>query len=123
MKTIQWIYNGYFKAQDAFFSSATEDGYELDIVYNYIYYTRLLSAHYSAESEHRNTLLCEYFLHQTFAHFITAIQDPTRSTTFRQLSLDSIHNILFELRKHYQTLNDGQEKYLELKHKLQTIRI
>lgn len=123
MDNIQWMYNGYFKAQDVFFSPQTNSADEAEIVYNYMYYARLLSKYYNAESESRNTLLCEYFLRQTFFHFFTAIENPSHSITFRQLCLDSIHNLLFELRKHYQYLPNGERKYRELKFKLQMIRI
>ncbi len=123
MKNTQWIYNAYFKAQDAFFLSCTESEYEADVIYDYIYYSRLLSSRYCVESEHKNPLLCEFFLRQTFSHFISAIQDSSRSMTFRQLSLDSIHNILFELRKFYLSTPDGTDKYLAMKYQLQTIHI
>ncbi|MCE0492427.1 hypothetical protein [Vibrio salinus] len=123
MDKSQWIHNCYFKAQDAFCSAHMVSGNEPDVVYSYIYHSRRLSSYYGEGSEYCNTLLCEYFLRQTFSHFLTAIQNTSLTLTFRQLCLNSIHNLLFELKKHYQNLSGGQQKYLELKYQLQTIHI
>lgn len=96
MKRRKDIFNAFFKAQDRF-QLAAPSGFEPDVIHDYIHWGMVLSSSYEHEAEDENLLLCELFLRQVYFHLLEAIQDPTRTRTFRRVCLDSVHTPYHEI--------------------------
>lgn len=116
------IYCTFFKAQDRFLKVNPGEGFEPDIIYDYIHWGCVLTSYYEHGSEGENPLLFELHLRQVYFHLLDAIQDSQRSRTFRRVCLDSIHIPLLGLKRHYYHLEDGDIHYLSLQQQLQRIQ-
>lgn len=116
------LYNAFYKAQDRFLERYTQNGFEPDVIHDYIHSGLMLSSLYENGCEHENPLLYELFLRQLYYHLIDAIQDPARSRIFRRVCLDSIHTPLLCLKRHYYQWDDGEIKFLYLQQLLQRVQ-
>ncbi|HGF3750724.1 TPA: hypothetical protein ACF4EY_004070 [Vibrio parahaemolyticus] len=121
MKRRKDIFNAFFKAQDRF-QLAAPSGFEPDVIHDFIHCGMVLSSSYEHEAEDENLLLCELFLRQVYFHLLEAIQDPTRTRTFRRVCLDSVHTPLFCLKRYYYQFEHGDVKFLQLQQQLRLIQ-
>ncbi|MDA0148949.1 hypothetical protein [Vibrio sp. LaRot3] len=122
MEPLQPVYNAYFKAHDRFITDMPADGFEPDVIQDYIHWALTLSSYYEPDAEFESVLLCELYLRKLYFHLLDAIQDPTRSRIFRRVCLDSIHTPLLCLKRFYYQWDDGDIKFLHLQQQLQCVQ-
>ncbi|GAB2646938.1 hypothetical protein [Vibrio panuliri] len=122
MDPLQPVYNAYFKAQDRFVQHQAPDGFEPDIIQDYIHWSMTLASYYEEGSEYESILLCELYLRRLYFHMLEAIQNPKHSRIFRRVCLDSIHTPLLCLKRYYYQWEDGDVKFLSLQQQLRCIQ-
>jgi len=116
------IYTLFFKAQDQFLNR-DKQGFDVDIIQDYVHWGKMLACLHREGSDHENTLLSELFLQQVFSHLLQAINDDTRTLIFRKICLDNIYIPLLCLKRHYYRFNGGHSKVLALQNKLNQAQI
>jgi len=122
MEEQQILYSMFYKAQDRFSQPDVPEGFEPDIIQEYIHCGLSLASYYEKHAEHENILLCELFLRQVFFHLIEAIESPRRPVTFRQTCLNSIYSPLFSLKRHYCQQVEGNKRFVSLQKTLQQVQ-
>ncbi|MGF1910056.1 hypothetical protein L4C38_11480 [Vibrio kasasachensis] len=122
MEPLQPVYNAYFKSQDRFVNHRAPDGFEPDIIYEYIHWSMTLASYYEEGAENESILLYELFLRRLYFHLLDAMQNPSHSRIFRRVCLDSIHAPLLCLKRYYYQWDDGDIKFLALQQQLRHLQ-
>ncbi|MFD2179015.1 hypothetical protein [Veronia pacifica] len=116
------LYLAFFSEEERFLHQDCAPGFEYDTIVGYISAALNLTGLYCIEGPQTNLLLEELFLRRVYYNMLAAIGDPSRPDTFRRLCLDHIHGPLIALKRFYNDVDGGRERFLSMQHDLQKVR-
>ncbi|WCE31353.1 hypothetical protein [Vibrio sp. SCSIO 43137] len=116
------IYNGFYKSQDRFATAHCREGFEPDVISDYIYWAMIIASYHEPGSKSENPLLCELHLRKVYSDLLSAISNTRYTATFRRVCLDSIHTPLLALKRYYYQFENGDITFMELKQQLQYVQ-